>query len=306
MALVALIAFPHSLLAQEPITPSHVFQQSQIIVQKIEQIRTVAKVNEPARTPGVQMNKKPLHVYSKALEVMEKISRYQSKLGIDTVTTGQIPMRKVTPAEVFEQTQLILGELSKILEAQKSPDSSIDVPFVAGKGPSDVYEVMWQASYLLDSLAGQTSPNEVFRNTQYIMEELSIIAKNLNVELKGTVRDTAPKTPKDVNLEAFKALHKVGRLERYLDMPPVNSAPFPAGNILPTDVLDTTNTILAELARIKVELGIKTPRKNRSAPSGKTPTAVYQQVHLITTRLDTLLDASKNRKPANWADVASN
>ena len=305
IAAVMLVVCSSGSFAQEPITPSHVYQKTQQIMAEIEDIRAAENVTTTSREPGVQTNKRPLHVYSKSLEVIEKIGRYQDIVGIKRVETNQIPLRKVTPREVYEQAESILAELSRIREAQGLRYSPKTIAFIPGKGPSDVYEVMWKSSYLLDALAGQTSPNEVFRNTQYILEELELIADNLGVDINN--RRTEPvngsKTPKDVNLEAFKTLHKIGRIQRHLNIEPFSPSPFPAGKIFPNDALDSTNTILAELVRVKVALGIKIVRKNQSIPSGKNPDAVFKQMLLISARLEPLLAETSSRDPAKWAEV---
>lgn len=294
-------------ISDQNITPSHVYQKTQEIITDIKSIRAANNKTASAREPGVQTNKRPLHVYSKALEVIDKIAHYQDSIGMKSVVAGQLPLRKVTPTEVYEQAESILVELARVKAAQGIQSQQEAVAFIAGKGPSDVYELMWRASYLLDELVGQTSPNEVFRNTQYILAELELIADKLGVEhsAQGSRQRAADKTPKDVNLEAFKTLHRIGRLERYLDMVPFSPSPFPAGNILPTDALDSTNTILAELVRVKVQLDINKPRLNLPVPEGKTPDKVFDQMLLISARLTPILESIRSRKPSPWANVAS-
>ena len=274
-------------------------------MEEIKDIRAAENVKTPSREPGVQTNKRPLHVFSKSLEVVEKIGRYQDSLGIERVETYQIPLRQVSPTEVYQQAESILKELSRIRKAKGLADSSKTIPFVAGKTPSDVYETMWESSYLLDALAGQTTPNDVYRNTQYILEELELIADELGVDTnnRSTLQRVGSKTPKDVNIEAFKTLHKIGRLQRYLDVVPFSPQPFPAGKIFPNDALDSTNTILAELIRVKVALGIETSRGNQPVPSGKTPDAVFEQMLRISARMALLLVKTRHRNPAQWAEV---
>lgn len=305
LAAATLLLFSNASLAEEQITPSHVFQKAHQITLEIEAIREAANITTPAREPGVQTNKRPLHVFSKALEVIEKISQYQKTIGIERVKAQHLPLRNVTPREVYEQAESILTELSRIRRAQGLDYSSKTIPFVAGKNPSDVYEMMWKSSYLLDALAGQTSPNDVFRNTQYILEELGLIADNLGVDInkRSAVQLVGAKTPKDVNLEAFKTLHKIGRMQRYLELAPFTPSAFPAGKILPNDALDATNTILAELVRVKMTLGIKTSRRDQPIPSGKKPDAVFEQMLLISSRLTPLLEKTSLRNPALWAEV---
>ena len=64
---------------------------------------------------------------------------------------------------------------------------------------------------------------------------------------------------------------------------------FPAGKITPSDVFDTTNLLIAELVRVKVHLGLTTPRAEVPVPEGKKPEHVLAQMQLIGTNLDQLL-----------------
>ncbi len=307
LATATLLIFSATSWAQEQITPSHVFQKAQQIVVEISAIREAQNISTTAREPGVQANKRPLHVYSKSLEVIEKIGRYQDSIDMERVNTNQIPLRNVTPSEVYEQADLILTELSRIRKFQNLLYSRKTVSFIAGKGPSDVYEIMWKASYLLDALAGQTSPNEVFLNTQYILEELSLISENLGADIdkQNAALRVGTKTPEDVNIEAYKTLHKIGRLQRHLDVAPISPSPFPPGKITPNDALDTTKTILAELVRVKIALGIKTMKHTQAIPLGKNPDAVFDQMLLISAHLKPILAATNDRNSTGWVEAAT-
>ena len=64
------------------VTPSDVYQQAEWAIAEINNIRLHMKVTDIPRVPGVQVNKKPLHVYAKSLEVLEKIARIQQDVGL--------------------------------------------------------------------------------------------------------------------------------------------------------------------------------------------------------------------------------
>ena len=77
-------------------------------------------------------------------------------------------------------------------------------------------------------------------------------------------------------------------LEQKLNLPPVRVSSFPAGNISPSDVYDTTNNIIAEITRINVELAL--PEVPNAALSTQiTPNNVVQQFIKIQSMIDTLL-----------------
>lgn len=271
-------------------TPSHVYQQTENIVAEIELLRRAMNITAAPRSPGVQVKKMPLHVYAKSLEVLEKIARLERDLGMEVVEVPQIPLKKIAPSDVFGATQNILAELRR-LKTQKGIGEEITrARLVQGKTPSDVYENMWRASYMLDGLAGQIDPNYVFRNAQYVLSELRLIASEVDIALEQIApAPLAGKGPKDVNIEAFKDLHKTVLLERKMKLSPLRVPTFPSGKITPSDVYDTTNMLMAELVRLKIQLGIETPRGQLPVPTGKKPSDALAQLQLIGANLDRLL-----------------
>jgi len=270
-------------------SPSHVYQNTARIVAEIQLVRQAMNVTDTPRDPGVQVKKKPLHVYSKSLELLEKISRAQIKKGMSAVTIGQIPLKKIIPADVFNATETILKEVRRLKSKLGVTTTITDPPFVAGKKPSDVYENMWRASYMMDGVAGQINPSNVYRNTQIIAKELEIIASKKGISLNKTVPAiVAGKKPKDVNLQGFKNMHHIVKLQRKLKVDPMRVPTFPPGKITPSDVYDTTYNIIAEIVRIKVALGIDAPQINVALAQGKTPPMVLAQMQLIGKYLETM------------------
>ncbi len=278
------------------ITPSHVYQQAQLIVGEVQIIRQVMNADASARTPGVQTDKRPIHVYAKSLEVMGKVARTLSALGLAPPEIGSIPLHTVTPQEVYDSTQRILRQLARIKSKLNITQKSVVPELTTGYTPSDVYEKVWLASNLMDAVAGQVSPNLVYRNTMYVLAELDLIASAANIQLEQSAPAPLPGIgPKRVNLEGFMNLYRLANLERQLGMPPLRVANFPSGKITPADVFDTTNTMLAELARIKNSLGISKFYSQVSPPKGKKPPDVHANMRLIATQLRQLIESDQLR-----------
>jgi len=274
------------------ISPSHVYQNTQRLIAEIDLIRNKLGVQDQPRHPGVQIKKKPIHVYAKALEVMEKVARAQARQDMTKMTVGTIPIRHISPTEVFAISDRILAELRRLKQKLNITKTISKPKFVAGKRPSDVYENMWRASYLLDAVAGEIEPSFVFRNSRLILAELRQISAKLGVSSLTTAPlVVAGKRPKDVNLQSFKNMHLLARLQRKLNIEPLRAPSFPSGTITPSDVYDTTNILLAELVRIKVALKIITPRPSIALLNGKGPPDVLAQMQLIAENI-TLLNKS--------------
>ncbi len=277
--------------AQE-ITPSRVFRQTLKVVDAIHALRAAEGVTAAPREPGVQVHKLPIHVYAKCLEVLEKVARYQATLGLAPPKLGQIPIRSVLPAEVLGCAKDVHHELDRARAAMGLAQAETNPPLVTDKVPSDVYESMWRASFLLDGLVGRLSPSFVFRNTRYILSELNLVATALGVELTGDAPEPQlNREPIDVNLLGFMNLYQIASIEREVGMTAVRVPDFPSGTIQSSDVYDTTNTILAELVRIKVRLGVATGRVTMPVQEGVRSPDAHAQMLLIRRHLKTLRSA---------------
>ena len=283
------------------ITPSQVFQQTRRIISKIRRLRVAQGATDIPRDPAVQAHKYPIHVYAKCLEVLEKVTRFEADLGLSPGALGQIPIARVRPAEVFNCTQDVLHELDRISGAVGLAPSDERFPLLPGKAPADVYRNMWRASFLLDGVVGQVSPSYVYRNTQYILSELDLIAATLGVHLAGRAPEPQPdRMPVDVNLQGFMVLYVLASIERALGISPLVVGDFPPGSIQPSDVYDTTGTIMAELVRIKAKLGITAQRATLAVLESTDPPHVHAQMVLIRNRVETLrasLQATVPRPP---------
>lgn len=292
---IILITLNPSFAAPEwgQVTPSHVFQQTQIIIQEIEILREAIGIMDIPFEPEPQTAKTPIHVYSKGLEVLEKIARVERKLGMAPAQVPQIPLKPVIPKDVFQLTQTILDELRKIKAQLAIGDEPAEIPFIGAKTPSHVYEEMWRASYMLDGLTGSITPNEVHRNTQYLVDEIELIAAKLKVNLEMDPPPvTGRKRPKDAAQQALLAFYKLANLQNRLRM---DSASIPAiilVRVTPSDVYDITNMLMAEIVRVKVHMGITLPRSERLLPAGKKPSDVYAMLRLVNTNLDKLIRAA--------------
>ncbi|MCG8426387.1 MAG: hypothetical protein MI754_03410 [Chromatiales bacterium] len=273
----------------ETITPSHVYQASQQLINDIKLIREHSNVTTSAKVPGLQTHKLPLHAYTKSLEVRAKVGRLQKKHNLPAITAAEIPLKKLTPGDVLESIEVLLAETDKIKQALNINQLAPSVPFEPGKTSSNVYENLWAASYLLDDLVGPINPNLVFRNVQYALNEVAIIANKLNIALpdKPPARQSDIK-PKHPNIAGFKNLYRIARVERKLDIAPVRVSNFPEGKIAPADVYDTTNNILAELIRLKVHMGATAQRSSLPVPENKKPADVLMQMQLLGSCLETL------------------
>ncbi len=273
-------------------TPSHVFQETERLLLDIKLLRNAQNITGDVRDPGVQTNKTPLHVFAKALQVKEKIARTQQKFDIEPGEVPIMPTKKIVPADVFRLVRSLRAEVDRIMSKTGIVTSSEEPEFVTGKTPSQVYENLWRCSFLLDDLAGSIKPSYVYRNTELILSEINQIARSIGATLDTEIpRLQENIKPKDVNLEAFKNLYRITQIERKIGISRVKIPQFPATTISPADVFETTYSLLAELARIKIEMNIVTTPPATSLIDDKSPAEVLVQMQLIGTKLIMLANA---------------
>ena len=274
------------------IIPSNVFRYTAIIIEEINILKRALTIEVEAYEPDYSAGKSPIHVYSKGLEVLEKVARTQQKLGITPITTvGEIPLKTVKPADVFKLAKIILAELRRIKQSLMLNEKVNNVALVMGKTPSDVYHNFWTASYLLDLLNKQAiSTNDLHRNVLYIQTEIQLIGAKLKTPLLSKAPYIKVKISlKNVAQQTLLTLRKIVNLQKQLNM---RTNPLPEislTRIRPSDVYDLSNIILAELVRIKVHLQIKLPRGQRIISKGKTSKEIFAQMLLINRNLSSII-----------------
>lgn len=289
IGLQAILSVPIAALADE-ITPSHVFQKSEDVLSEIELLREVIGVSDVPVEPEPQSGKTPIHVYSKGLEVLEKVSRAERKLGMVPAEVGEIPLKEVKPADVIQLVDSILLELRNIKRQLVISETIEESEFVGAKTPSHVYENLWLASYMLDGLTGPITPDYVYRNIQYLLDEMNLIAAKVGATLKlDPDKVKGRQRVKNVAQQGLLALYKMSNFQRRLGMNAAGVPNITLSRITPSDVYDITNMLMAEMVRIKVHLGIQLPRGEYPIPSRKKPNDVFAIMQLVVNNMDILI-----------------
>ena len=80
-------------LKYDDITPSHVYQATSDLISEIEILREAMGVTVYPVEAELQEDRAPVHVYSKSLEVMEKIAAAQSVSVLSQPGSDRFPSR---------------------------------------------------------------------------------------------------------------------------------------------------------------------------------------------------------------------
>ena len=183
LPLLAALAVPTVGLTQNQsaewgsITPSHVYQVTEQIIEEVDILRDAIGVMDIPVYPEPQNSRTPVHSYAKALEVMEKISRAERKLGMAPVEVEQLPIKvinlqtrlgmdpsnvpnvlliRVTPSDTYDIANTILAELNRIkVELEINlPHETRRLP--TGKRANDTFAQMRLIGSNLDVLLKST------------------------------------------------------------------------------------------------------------------------------------------------------
>jgi len=280
---------------------NHVFSVTEHILGQLKKYKRQKGIKVKIKKVPLVSGVKPQHVYSKTLEVLDKINLYRIKISSGASVVPNYPLRKITPQEVFDLSLLVDDNLLKIYQNAGIKSSSwliISTPKeYTDKTPSDVYNNVWKISNVLDSLLGLQSftPNETFQKARELSDEIDIVYKALNGEKVSVVRNKKKRIedrvePKDVFRKSEKILGLILKAQRRAGMFDVDYISVPTeGVINPSDVYNQVRLIEAELTELKVFLGISKRAEKAPSVEGKQPLDVFNILNDVEVKLEMLM-----------------
>lgn len=294
LSILAVLGAGAPALAQG-ITPSHVYQVVDNINGELALLHESngSKSRTDKKAPALT-KRRPRHVIQKAREVLLKVQALRKINGLAAKSVPTLPVREVRPADVKNIVTRVLGDIrelrAKFGVSKPSPAASL----TTGKTPTDVYGNLLRTGLQLDGLGiPRIVPNDVHQVALTIISDIEMIraARGLTkkVAFKG---GTKRKKPKHVFQHSFKLMQAIKNLsEKKFDFAVPGGVVLPnnrSGRIKPGHVIDLLNKVLAEIAAIKVKLGVTTPTVLAPAQSGKTPSNVFDAVNTALFMVETL------------------
>lgn len=276
------------------VTPSHVYQAVDRVNNELalmhEANSSKAKVdkNAPALTP-----RRPRHVLQKAREVLLKVQALRQINGLAVKAVPALPVRDVKPADVKGLVDAILAD-TKDLRAKFSVGKAAAEPALpSGKTPTDVYANLMRASLQVDGLGiPRVVPNDVYQVALTIIDDLEkvLAAKGATTKV-ALVTGSKGKKPKHVFANGMKLLARIKEITSTADLAIPSGVVMPnsrKGKIRPEHVMDLLNNVLAEIGAIKAKIGVTSPTELAQAPSGKTPSDVFDALDTALAIVDAL------------------
>ena len=275
---------------------AHVYRGVQDLIAEIDILREEVGAHDvPPETELIE-ERAPVHVYVKTLEVLAKVAEAQRRLDMPAVRVGRVPVREIDAADILVNVEHARSELTRIKAHMRIERQITAAPLASGATSSTVYRSLSDASFLLDALrGGALTPDDVYRNAMSVLGEVTLIAAKLEVPMEfGPVEVEGTKQPVDVAQQLLRAIYKVINLQTRLQMDASGAPAMSLVRVTPSENHDAANILLAEVARIKLHLGIEGERNGPPDESGgRGSSEVFALVTLIVRNLDRLSEATR-------------
>ena len=140
-------------LVGRPMSPSDVFTNVEHIQDEMELIAAKLKVSLELEPPVVEGRKNPKDVAQQVLRATFKTVNLETRLGMDASGVPQLTLVRVTPAEVYEATNVLLAEMVRIKAHLGITLPRDERPDARNKRPDHVFAEMLLVIRNLDILA---------------------------------------------------------------------------------------------------------------------------------------------------------
>tara|TARA_B100000315_G_scaffold259435_1_gene315490 strand:- start:3952 stop:4836 length:885 start_codon:yes stop_codon:yes gene_type:complete len=239
---------------------------------------------EKVRNAPAITNRLPRHVFQKAREVLVKVQVSRKLNGLPLTKTPPIPAKQITAADITPVLALILKDVRdlrpKFAVSKQSPKTTA----VDGKSSNDVYVLLEKANHAIDGLdIPHINPNEVLQIAETIVADLEAIRAKRGLTDKIAYSSGAKKKPKAVYQHAFelmKALKNVteSNAAYKIDGGIALTAQKAKGRVAGNQVIENLNNVMADVAAMKVKVGVNKPTVWAALKSGNKPGNVFDAV----------------------------
>ena len=276
--------YPKSSLSK---TPNDVFALSEYILQKIEYIKVQKGINTQAKETTYIYGLKPIHVYEKGIENLEKVAKLKKLEGFKPSEIPESATTRITPSEVYELILRLDDEIGLIYQESFGNDPVLSSyreisikKHYKKKTPSDAYDNLWKISYELDAILNEEySPNETYILAREI--ENNIVQMQhyfLDKPVKIQNKKVKSKKPSDVFAKSIEILKELEFIKRRGNFKSAQIT-IPQDEIItPTSVYNALRIISATISEIDVYYDISRGKSVEIIKKDKTPTDVYRVV----------------------------
>ncbi len=244
-------------------TPNDVYAVSEFIIKKLELYKEFKGIKVRPKVPPKLYGLKPIHVYQKAIENIQKIQKVRIQEGMFESATPIVPVKEISNSEVYELLLKMDKELNIILKKNgiknvKSWSVLLEKPTYDNKEFSDVYFNLWKLSYIFDTILGEEyTANELYRLSMQVEGEIDIILKHIGISNKINKREFAGKREKDIFKKSLNLFDLIKKIQKRANMSMVDIIIPKERIITPSSIYNALRVITAALMELKIHYGIE-------------------------------------------------
>lgn len=275
---------------------SHVFAITEKILKQLRAYLKYRGISASLYIPDLIDGIQPTHVFSKTLALLEKTRNIRQQNKIGDITVPDLPLRKITPAEVYTLSIRLDKELAFIFASDGFKTTNIpdeDIGLLSNKAPQDVYQNIQRIEIALDIILGDFaySVTDVYQEVLLAKAEALLLTELL---LNKKVSVKAKRIPtnilaKDIYKKSIDILQLIKQIKQRAGFYSNNLQHTARGAITASDIYNQASLIHTDLISIKAHLGIDKKISPLPAAEHKTITATMYELENLELILNELL-----------------
>ncbi|NCT40310.1 MAG: hypothetical protein GW778_01435 [Alphaproteobacteria bacterium] len=258
----------------EVITPSHVYQKTEVLRLTLERMGLL-DTHLYENVQGDDALRHPRHVMQKVQECHSIIAKFLIAENIDVEPFPQLhSIQEVRPSDVQNGVDYLLDEVQKLGDTR-----AVEVEFVAGKLPGDVYNNLKR---ICGAIRVDITASDVYPIALAINDDLNTMIEMRGYNFDIPVQAFEGKSPADVYEETQAFLMDM----RTLGLNPDFAIPGGVivtndtleGRIAMRDIMSLMYNVLAETGAMKYSLGDREHSNMPVYQTNKTPSDIFAEI----------------------------
>ena len=276
---------------------AHVDRAVRDLAAEVRLLRDALGARDTPHEAAPLEDRTPVHLYVKTLEVIAKVTASQRRLGVSPGGTVQAPFKDIDAADVLVNVEHARNELARLTTHAGVERAIVPAALEPAPAPSLVYKRLADASFQLDGLrGGPLTGADVYHHAASALGDVALIAAKLGAAARrAPPRAQAARTPIAVAQLLLRATYKAVSLQTRLGMDASIAPAVSLAHATPGHAYDITNLLLAELARIKLHLGVDEARPEFPEPPAEPGLDhAFAVVQLVVSNLDAASQAASD------------
>jgi len=281
-------------------TPSKVYDKIMYLHDETHLIKEHFGIEGEPKFINIKSHLLLRHVWQRTYELFVKMNILRQKYNLPIIEPVNMePTLNMDASFIYEQILRLLQEV-RILKLHLGVSREVETiaQKYVNKSPTDLYNILNKISRDFDIInAQEVTPSYVFGELIRIYEDFQAIFNRLKLDDETTPPSkNTQATPMESYRIALELLNVLSKIENNLGLKSIDFYAFRREEVVPSDVFEITQIILAELQVIKAKIGLThTITRGAKQYRDKTPTDASQMLGWLLKKSQKLLHTQTMR-----------